>query len=121
MTDPVDAEFERLGHTPDYPPDTIRGVKLTDGQFDDYVRISGKLAKSQLDSLVGMPQWDSIPDPSKLSLMKATIAKSRDIAQTAIMMKSMGTPNDIVRTATDAKLAWHSAAQAQTQMRAPDA
>lgn len=109
--DPVDRQFAALGYKPDYPPDTIRGVKLNDQQYDDYVKLSGKLSKMQLDQLVAHPQWNNVPDDSKLSVMKATIDKARDIAQTAIMVKYQGSQNDIMHKATNAKLAMMEAAR----------
>jgi hypothetical protein len=115
--DPVNRQFQSLGYVPDYPPETIRGVHLTPEQYDDYVRVAGRLSKIQLDSLVNAPQWNAIPDESKLSLMKATIQKGRDIAQNQIMMKSLGSENDIIRKATDAK----AAKLAALEMRPSDA
>ena len=111
--DTVDRQFQELGYAPDYPPDVIRGVRLNDAQYDDYVRLSGRLAKMQLEQLVSHPNWNAVPDDSKLSLMKATINKARNLAQTAVMIKSQGGDNDIMKQATDAKLAMARAVPAE--------
>lgn len=111
--DIVDQQLQALGYQPDYPPRAIRGVHLNDAQYDDYVRIAGRLSKMQLESLVSQAEWSAVPDASKLPIMRGIIRKSRDIAQTSIMLKSQGGENDIVRKATDAKLARINAAQDQ--------
>lgn len=97
--------IEAIGYQPYYPPKAIRGVHLNDQQYDDYVRISGRLSKASLQTLFSHPEWPSIPDPSKLSIVNGIVQKSRDIAQTAVMLKSQGSQNDIIQKATDAKLA----------------
>jgi hypothetical protein len=51
--DPVTKEAERVGLPLTLPPDTIRGIKLTDEQYDDYVRLSGRLAHMRLQELIG--------------------------------------------------------------------
>jgi hypothetical protein len=111
--DPVDKQFQILGYAPDYPPETIRGVRLTPDQYDEYVKLSGKLSKMQLDKMIVAPQWNAIPAEGRLDLMKGAIQKGRDIAATAIMIKAQGSGNDIMRRATDAKLSRASAANQQ--------
>lgn len=115
LRDPVDRQFKALGYTPGFPIDVIRKVRLTGQQYDDYIRISGSLAKMQLDQLLAWPQWNAIPDVSKLSMMKKIIRKSRDIAQTTLMVQGQGTDNDIMRQASDAKAAALAAQPATVQ------
>lgn len=109
--DPVNKAFERVGYTPGFPMDTIRGQKLTPEQFDQYVQLSGRLSHMRLEALVTSNGWDSIPAPTRLSVMKSAIRKSRDIAATSIMLQSQGTPHDIMKAATDAKLAAYQPVQ----------
>lgn len=103
--DPVDQQFKTLGYTPGYPPETIRGVKLTDGEYDDYVRLSGRLAHMRLESLVEDLDWNARPGGQRLELMKHQIDVARKFAQSAIMMKEQGGSHDIMALATAAKLA----------------
>lgn len=103
--DPVNQEMERIGYTPKPPMDTIRGVKLTDAQYDDYARTSGRLAHMRLEGLVQMPAWDQIPTAQRLSTVRSVVSKARDMAATQIMLQSQGSDNDIVKQATAAKMA----------------
>ena len=111
--DPVNQEFERLGYTPNFPMETIRGVKLTGGQYQQYVQLSGRLSHMRLESLVQSNGWDTIPGQQRLSVMKSVIRKSRDMAATSIMLESQGTDHDIIKQATAAKMSTMAPAPAQ--------
>lgn len=50
-------------------------------------------------------RWSSLPTATRRSIMQATIQQARDIAATAVMLQSQGGPHDIMKAATDAKLA----------------
>jgi hypothetical protein len=103
--DPVNKEMEQLGYTPSFPMQTIRGQSLTSEQYDDYVRLSGRLAHMRLGEMVSSQGWAAIPSSTRLSVMKDIIRKSRDIAATSIMLQSQGGPHDILKAATEAKMA----------------
>lgn len=105
MKDELDEELDRLGYVPDYPPETIRGVQTTPEQYDNYVRIAGKLSKASLDGYIKNPGWGMLADAQKTALIRKTIAHARDMAQTAVMSGALGSENDIVKKATDAKQA----------------
>lgn len=109
--DPVNKELEQLGYTPSFPMDTIRGQKLTAQQYDDYVRVAGRMAHIRLEDVVKMPGWSAVPAPSRLKVIKSVITKSREVAATSIMLQSQGTDHDIIRAATNAKLAAVAAPQ----------
>ena len=102
--DPVNQEIDRLGFTPNFPMDSIRGVKLTDDQYQQYVQMSGRLAHMRLGELVQAPSWSAIPSGERLSVMKTVIRKSRDMAATSIMLESQGSSHDIMKLATAAKM-----------------
>lgn len=109
--DPVNQEFDRLNYTPGFPMNTIRGQKLDDAQFHQYVQLAGRMAHMRIEQLVQSPGWDAIPSATRLSVMKAAIRKSRDIAATSIMLQSQGSSHDIMKAATDAKMAALAPAQ----------
>jgi hypothetical protein len=104
-SDPVDQELNHLGYTPNFPPEKIKGVKLTDAQYDDYLKTAGPLARVRIESLMRDPRWSRLPDADRLDLVKQNIRQSRSIAATAVELRAKGTANDISRQATDAKLA----------------
>lgn len=101
--DLADKELKRLGYTVNFPPQTIRGVKLTDQQYADYIRISGRLIKSRLDELIGSDMWNAASDNLKSALVKKTVSSRRRAAQTAVMMQSQNTGNDIAAQARERK------------------
>lgn len=104
-SDPVNQEFKRLGYTPNFPADTIRGQKLTSAQYDQYVQLSGRLAHARLGDVLASPGWDTIPGGMKLKAMKDIVKMSREIAASTIMLQSQGGPNDIIAKANAAKTA----------------
>lgn len=81
----------------------IRGVPLTDKQFDDFSRIAGRTAKMLLDSAVRTPGFDRLLPNARMELMHKAINRGREEAAKAVMMQSYNGDNDIVRKATDAK------------------
>lgn len=111
QADPVNKEFETLGYTPSFPMNTIRGVKLDPQQYNQYVQTSGRLAYMRLESVIGTQGWNGVPSGERLKVMKDVIRKSRDAAATAIMLQSQGSSHDILKQATDAKMAAMGAPQ----------
>lgn len=103
--DPVNKAMDQLGVRHNFPMDTIRGVKLTHAQYDDYVRTSGQLAHMRLEAVIQSPGWDNVPANTRAEVVKETIRKARDMAATSIMLQSQGSSNDILRQATEAKRA----------------
>lgn len=103
--DPVNKELLALRYSPAKVDRKIRGVKLTDQQYDDYARISGVRAKMDLDALVNSPGWDQIPGHVRRSIMVKSISHAREQAASTVIMQSMGTDNDIRMKALDSKAA----------------
>ena len=82
----------------------IRGVPLTPQQYDDYQRLGGRQAKILLDQIVG-PAFGSLPPETQIQVIREAVTKSHEAAAAQIMMSSSGGTNDIIKKATDAKLA----------------
>lgn len=89
--------------------DSIRGVKLTDQQFDDYSRIAGRALKQQLDNFMQttgrhLVASGTAQDRAKLVELIGTIVNvNRKYAQDTIMKHAYGSDNDIQAKATQAK------------------
>jgi hypothetical protein len=98
-TDPVNQALLRLRYFPSRPGRTIRGVELTDQQYDDYARIAGRLAKVRLDAIVNGPGFSSMPDNIQRDLLASTVDHAREAARTLIMIQNP----TIVQAAMDAK------------------
>ena len=62
-------------------------------------------------AVVGTQGWNGVPSGERLKVMKDVIRKSRDAAATAIMVQSQGSSHDILKQATDAKMAAMGAPQ----------
>ena len=109
QNDPAIAEMKRLGVFPAKVERKIRGVTLTEQQYYDYATLAGKLTKMRLDAAVADPGWADLPDPQKADRIKHIVDDSRtgknDGADKAVIAKYIGTPDDILRQATDAKKA----------------
>lgn len=83
----LDKEFDRLGKTPNFPGQTINGVRLSPDQYHDYVALSGQMSSTILDRIIHSDGWNQIPDSKKLSFMNEVVKQSRTRAQTLLMMQ----------------------------------
>jgi hypothetical protein len=99
--DPVNQALLSAGYWPGPPDRKIRGVLLTDEQYDQYSQYAGRMAKSRLDTMVRSPAWASWPPEVRHEVVKETFAQSRETARGAIMAKWP----DIVVKAVQQKLA----------------
>lgn len=82
----------------------IRGVPLTPQQYDDYARISGRMAKMELDAIVGSgPAFGMMPPETQIKSIKEIVSQARESAATLIMMQSYGGANDILKAAVASK------------------
>lgn len=103
--DPVNQTILRLADTtgykgPSQPERKIRGIQLTDQQYDDYSMLAGEMAKMRLDQIVGMRGFSQIPPEKQAEIIKNTVEKSRETARSIIMMRNP----EILRQATQMKL-----------------
>lgn len=107
--DPVNQALDQIGYRMNFPQQKIRGEPLTPDQFDDYSRVSGRLAHMRLREIIGSPIWTQSSTAGKTALVRNVVRQSREIAATQIMIRSQGGPNDIVKAAYEAKRAQQSA------------
>jgi hypothetical protein len=99
--DPVNKALLAAKYFPSKLDRKIRGVELTDQQYDDYARIAGRTAKVRLNAIVSMPGFDQMPESTRKELMTNTIQQSREMARSLIMMQNP----EIMKKANDAKRA----------------
>ena len=99
--DPVNQRMVALGMGPALPERKIRGVELTEGQYDDYSRIAGRLAKVRLDQIVPSPGFAQMPEIAQREVISKTIAGAREAARSMVMMQNP----EIVQKAIAAKTA----------------
>jgi hypothetical protein len=85
--DPVDTELVRLGGFPNRPEQRIRGVGLTEQQYDDFSRIAGRAAKLQLNAVVRQPWFQAAPDEAKRLTVQKIITQTREQASVQVMMQ----------------------------------
>jgi hypothetical protein len=105
QNDPTEKALYALGVYPPMPKRDIRGVKLTDQQFDEYSRLGGRMAKQRLDQLVQAPGFTSMPPGIQIKAINSTIEGGREQAAAIVMMHSVGSDNDIPREAIAKKRA----------------
>lgn len=99
--DPVNQAMLQTNYWPGTLDRKIRGVALTDEQYDQFSMLAGRMAKSRLDQIVRSPDWQSWPASTRHDVVQETILQSRETAR-GIMM---GRYPSIVAQATSAKLA----------------
>lgn len=88
VDDPVVDRMSALGLGMTMPERRIVGIPLTDQQYNDYARISGRMAKMRLDALVGTPGFSSLPAGVQTKTITDTISHSRQAAAELIKMKN---------------------------------
>ena len=81
----------------------VRGVPLTDQQYDDLARTAGRLAKMRMDTLVSTPGFLSLPAGLQRTQMQQVLSSSRKTGEDWLMLQP-GNEN-IIRQATTAKSA----------------
>lgn len=99
--DPIAAAMERTMSSPAPIDRKIRGVDLTDQQYDDFSRIAGRMTKIRLDAIVRQPGFDQLPIEIQRRTIANTVTQSRDSARQLIMMQNPG----IITAAVSAKVA----------------
>ena len=85
--DPVNQRMVALGMGPALPERKIRGIPLTDQQYDDYSRIGGRLAKSRLNQIITAPGFAQQPESAQKEIISKTISAAREQARSLIMMQ----------------------------------
>ncbi len=104
INDPVRLEVARLGMGMGRAQRKLENVELTPQQYDDYVRISGRFAKAQLDDMVDQAWYKSQPDGVKRHIIHDVITSARQLAKGQVLMESVGTENDLIEKAKQEKL-----------------
>jgi hypothetical protein len=85
--DPVNQVFLQSGYFPAPPARKIRGIELTEQQYDDYSRMAGRMAKQRLSVITQSPDWLQWPPNVRHDVVQATIRQSREVASGYIMAK----------------------------------
>lgn len=81
QTDPLNLAFQEGGYWPGYVKRTIRGVQLTEAEFDQYSMVAGRLLRQNLMPVVGSPQWQSLPAARKYDILSKAVTMSRESAR----------------------------------------
>jgi hypothetical protein len=95
--DPVNTEMAKLGMGVALVPKAIRGVKLTEQEYDDFARIAGRMTKMRLDAIVNSPDWRTFPPHAKRDVITENIKASREAARGVVMGKYPHIPADAAR------------------------
>ena len=98
--DPVNQALLRLKYFPAQPARTIRGVKLTDQQYDDYTRVAGRTAKMRLNAVVGQRGFDLLPPERQVDLVRHTIQQAREIGRNYVLMSNPSVVNAAIAAKT---------------------
>jgi hypothetical protein len=93
-TDPVNLAMVQLGIGPAPVKQSIRNVKLTDQQYDDFARIAGRLVKMRLDAIVRSPDYQSWSNSTRHDVIEEVIKQNREVAAGLIMMQYPQIPHD---------------------------
>ena len=101
--DPVNRTMLELGINVDKPRRQIGGVDLTERQYDDYSRISGRLAKTMLDGIIS-DRFRSMPPGAQIDTIKSIVNQARAMARSEVQIGNMGTEDDIIEKGQELRL-----------------
>lgn len=87
--DPVYNEIARLKLDIAMPEKKLFDSELAPKEYDQYVVTQGRLAKTQLDALIGARGYQTLPDWAKKDAIKSIVEKSRQVARIK-MITTMG-------------------------------
>jgi hypothetical protein len=84
--DPVNMALINLGIAPAFLKRSIRLVPLTDQQYDDYMRVAGKIRKERLDVIVNSGQFHSWRGSQQHAVIQEVLKQSDEAARGWMMM-----------------------------------
>lgn len=68
--DPVNAELLKLKYYPQAPTQTIDGYRMTNKEYEQYMKVVGKETKQKLDTLIGEEKYKNAQDSDKVDMIK---------------------------------------------------
>ena len=99
--DPVNMAMMRIGVFPGPVGRTIRNVKLTDQEYDDFARLAGNGAKMRLDQIVRSDQFQLWDPVTQHNVFDEIIKQSREAARGLVMMKYPHIAQEAAKAQTD--------------------
>jgi len=85
--DPVDERLKALDMGVAMPGRTVRGVKLTDAEYTDLATTGGKLARMQLEAIVGTRGFAALPQTFQTDAIKKVISGAHEAARSMLLVK----------------------------------
>ena len=98
--DPATQALLAAGYYPGKLERKIRGVELSDQQYDDFTRIGGRMSRMRMNALVNTPGFAQMPKQIQQDKIKDIITSAREAARSMILMQNP----DIIVKANQAKL-----------------
>lgn len=101
--DPVWIALKGAGYFPAPVKRTINGVKLTPEQYHNYATKAGTISKMLLDNIVNTADFHNLDKTTQHEMMKDAMTSGRQAASEIVKAEYMGTPDDIVKKASEMK------------------
>lgn len=100
QADPVVARMEALHFGVGRLDKKIRGVQLSEQQYDDFSRIAGRQTKLMLNAYVSISETKNLPPEIQIETMHKIIGNAREYARSIVMMNNP----DIIKQAINNKV-----------------
>ncbi|MGH6714575.1 MAG: hypothetical protein ACREDC_00125 [Bradyrhizobium sp.] len=97
--DPLDRVLYQLHVWPSPVRRTVRGVQLSDQQYDEYAMTAGRIAKMRLDALIRGPGFGALPPVVQVLTIHSTLTGAREQAAGLLQMRNP----QIIQEAVEAK------------------
>ena len=98
--DPIVQKMLDAGYFPSKLQRKIRGVQLSEQQYDEYQQIAGVVSHERCNEIISAPYFEQMPKELQFKAIQSIIESSRSLARSSIMMKYPG----IIQQVMDNKL-----------------
>ena len=72
--DPVNAELLKLKYYPQAPAQTLDGYRMTNKEYEQYMKVVGKETKQKLDTLIGEEKYKNAQESDKVDMIKKVMS-----------------------------------------------
>jgi hypothetical protein len=90
-------EMAKVGFFPSVPRKQMDGVDLTESQYADFKRISGRFFAMRLEANMDNPGWSDVPPQIKSEMMAKMLTSSRKMASIQLKIENPDLVESVAR------------------------
>ncbi len=118
-TDPVDEAYANLGLSPGYPSQTLRGVKLSEDDYEKFIQSYGQETHKQLARQVAMRGFTQLPAGTRQELLRAAHERGSRIAEAQFIGHNLHFMRDMIKAKQELRQKGSTAVKAEQKAARP--